>query len=181
MPRIEPSTPLPPPTLLRPESNFWKPFMNEKSRDSVLSWTLIALATAILLAIFYGAWCDIFDGRIYNPVLEWGARSRGPTHTTTQQIYRPGEMVYARVLFNKQRNISGILQWQLIDHIVRQFPERPGSLPIGVWDHEVPVERIPMDIEPGDYYFAGTVRYKVNWLSTVTYEIWTNKVTVVKP
>lgn len=153
----------------------------ERIRDNLLGWTLIGLASVILLAICYGAWCDLIDGRLYNPVLEWGARSQGPTHNTTQQVYHPGEMVYARVLFNKQRNVSGDLQWQLINHIVRQFPVRPGSLPIGVWDHIVPVEIIPNDIEPGDYYFAGTVKYKVNWLSTVAYSIWTNKITVVRP
>lgn len=156
--------------------------MNEKSRDSILSWTLISLAAVILLAVFYGIWCDVIDGRLYNPVLEFGKRSSGITHQTIKDTYHPGEMVYARVILQKQRNITGIIQWQLINKVTQKFPERPGSLPMGIYDHVVSVEQIPLDAQPGEHWFCGTVKYKVNWLSSpVTYDLWTNKFLVVKP
>lgn len=146
----------------------------------ITDWVVILLSATILLAMLYAGWCDLIDGRLYKPVIEFGSRFVGPTHLTTKLVYKPGEMVFARIAFQKQRNIPGIIQWTLINHDFRQFTERSGSLPVGVFDHIVPVEKIPIDIDIGEHWFCGTVRYKVNWLSTVSHSIWTNKFEVVK-
>lgn len=145
-----------------------------------IDWSIVIASGAIVLAVMYGIWCDVIDGRIYKPVLEFGSRFTGPTHHTTKSIYKPGELVYARIAMQKQRSIPGTIQWSLINHELKQYPARDGSLPAGVFDYVVPVEKIPMDAEVGEHWFCGTVRYRVNWLSTVSYSVWTNKFEVVR-
>lgn len=151
-------------------------------KDRFFTWGLIIMSVVLLIIVFAIGWMQLVDGRIVNPVIEYGVRSSsGITHETTKTSYYPGEKVYARVIFRKCRNIPGELQWELINDKVTMYPSRPGSLPIGIWDHVVPVEVIPYDTEPGEHWFAGTIKYRINWLSTVTYPMWTNKFNVVKP
>lgn len=144
-------------------------------------WVVLTLAGAILAALLYGFWAEVLDGRYVNPILEFGARSQQYTHQTLKLEYRPGEMVTARVLFSKNRNIIGEIQWYLINKRMYQYAIRKGSLPVGVWDLKVPVQEIPLDATPGDHWFTGSVRYWPNWIGKVEYPIWTNKFQVVAP
>lgn len=144
--------------------------------------TAIFLAAATLVIIAYGLWADQLDGRYIFPILEMGHRAQQFTHETTKTVYHPGEMVWARVLFHKNRSIDGVIHWNLIDGREVSFPCRSGTLPEGVWDKKVRVEQIPEDVVPGEHWFAGTVTYYPNWLSSgVTYQVWTNRFQVVRP
>lgn len=146
-----------------------------------IDWGIIVATGAIVLVVFYGFFLDVLDGRYVSPILEMGARSSGTfTHETTKKVYHPGEMVYALVRFQKNRNIIGTIQWHLIDGVMITYPSRTGSLPVGIWDKEVPVEVIPDDTKPGERWFCGTVVYHPNWLGMVTYPVWTNKFEVVR-
>jgi hypothetical protein len=146
-----------------------------------IDWAVVVASAAIVLAIAYGIWCDVIDGRIYNPVLEFGTRFSGPTHLVEKETYKPGEMVYANVLFHKNRAITGVIQWALINKELKQFPPRPGSLPVGIFNGKVRVEPIPLDANQGEHWFCGTVNYKINWLANLSYNIWTDKFEVVRP
>lgn len=157
-----------------------------ESRFSLLinklnDWVLIFLSTSIIIAVAALGWWDLIDGRVFNPVLEFGARSTLQTHMTEKLVYHPGEMVYARVLFQKNRPLRGILQWHLVNDEMRAFPPREGTLPVGIWDARVRVEVIPQDVTLNkDHWFCGTVTYRINWLATLPYSIWTNKFKVVR-
>lgn len=149
--------------------------------SKINDWVIIFLSFSILVAMAGLGYWDLLDGRVFNPVLEFGARSTNQTHMTEKLVYHPGEMVYARVLMQKNRSIEGVIQWHLIDDEVKTFPPRTGNLPIGVWDAKVRIETIPLESKPAaHYWFCGTVRYKINWLAYLTYNLWTNKFNVVK-
>lgn len=143
-------------------------------------WVILTLSGVILVSVTYLFYCDKIDGHILFPVLEMGARSSLYTHQTTKQKYHPGEMVYARVLMKKNRAITGILQWSLVNDEVKTFKSRPGSLPIGVWDIIVPMEPIPEDAKPGKYWFCGGITYQVNWLGKKHYDLWSNDFIIEK-
>lgn len=144
-------------------------------------WVLILLSLTILISIAALGWWDLIDGKLVNPVLEFGTRSTGVTHMTEKSIYHPGEMVYARVLVQKNRSVQGVIQWHLVNGEMRTFPSRPGSLPVGIYDALVKVEIIPDDMHLNkEYWFCGSIVYKINWLANLTYNLWTNKFKVVK-
>lgn len=149
------------------------------ARRQISDWVIVFMSAVLFVSVLYWAYCDMIDGKILNPILEMGTRSKVFTHQTTQTIYKPGETVYAHIMFHKNRNITGIIQWHMINHKMITFAPRPGSLPIGVWDKVVPVEQIPDDAKPGEHWFTGTVTYHPNWIGTVEYPVWTNKFQVV--
>lgn len=145
----------------------------------ITDWVVVAISFALVLGVGYWIWCDVVDGKIYNPVLEFGTRSTGVTHKTTKDVYYPGEMVMARVLFQKNRNLTGIIQWHLINKKITDFKSRQVTLPVGIWDTEVRVEILPEDTIPGEHWFCGVVTYLVNWLGKVEYPVWTNRFVVL--
>lgn len=149
------------------------------AKKQISDWVIIFMSAVIFMSVVYWAFCDMVDGKIYNPILEMGTRAKVFTHQTTKTAYRPGDMVYAHVMFHKNRNLVGIIQWHMINNQMTTFAPRNGSLPIGVYDQVVPVERIPDDVKPGEHWFTGTVVYRPNWIGIVEYPVWTNKFEVV--
>jgi hypothetical protein len=79
------------------------------------------------------------------------------------KVYRCGEVVIARFVFQKQRAISGLIQWKLVSNkpggMVTVYPPRTASSPPGITDHYAPVEPLPSVCESGKYHFEGTLNY----------------------
>ena len=148
--------------------------------DKIKDYGLVVASGVLVLAAVYFLYATALDGHMIRPVLDFGTRASIQTHRTMHDKYRPGDLVHAELLMHKNRNIEGIIRWNLIDGTVIRYPARVGSLPVGVWDKIVPVEVLPKDLQPGTYWFCGTVTYHVLWPGVVTYPIWTNQFEVVK-
>lgn len=116
------------------------------------------------------------DGSLYNKPIVFNSETLQTTRTT----YRPGEMVYAIVDFCKYRDIPAAIQWELIDTIIRFYPEETRSSPVGCFKKEMEIAKIPADVSPAPYYFVGLVRYKINRLSEVSYRLKSNTFEVVR-
>lgn len=145
------------------------------SVKQIIDRSAVILASALVIVVCYGIWADMLDGKLINPVLEFGTRSKEYTHRTTKCVYHPGEMVQAEVMFHKNRNLVAEIRWNLINDRLQSYPVRSGSLPVGIWDKVLDIERIPLDALPGEHWFCGTTVYRPNWIGKVEYPIWTNK------
>jgi hypothetical protein len=118
----------------------------------------------------------------YSPLTDEpvGAPGKAPTHWTTKTVYSPGETVYAKVNFFKDRDIEARIKWNLSDTFIRPYQTRPGNL-TSVSHHSskiVPIERLPLDLVPGEYFFVGMATYRINFLVDKSYHMKTNKFTV---
>jgi hypothetical protein len=161
----------------------------------IYEWSVVSLALLILTLTGAGLWLQFLDGQVVNvpvlfndphpythpvdPHLERPVVG-GVTHQTTAQNYKPGEIVYAYVDVIKSRPEPGKLQWQLMDQRFYPYVAREGVLPIGHHHQVVAIERVPLHVPPGQYHFAGTVTYSVNFLKDVHIPLRTNCFQVVE-
>lgn len=81
------------------------------------------------------------------------------THTTTKQVYKPGEKVCATVIFIKKQENGSTIQWNLHGPTPHIYDRRPRLYsPDDKWKHKMCIERLPVDIIPGKYSFNGHVK-----------------------
>lgn len=137
----------------------------------VVALLIITVGSAIL---FYFAY---LDGVSINPVIKFN----NTTLITEKNEYKPGEIVKAKIDYCKYRHITPTVQWSLTDTYLKYFPERKGGIiELGCKSMIIEVEKIPMDTYPGQYYFSGLVKYRVNGMRELSYELTTNKFMIVK-
>ena len=158
--------------------------------EKLNSWPMVIIAGLLLLLSCVGFFMANLDGTAVNPIVTFNKPHRpelprysvdtpvcpgGVTHQTTKSSYNRGDVVEVYVNLTKHRNLPAIVQWNLMDARFYPYVARRGVLPVGDQELVVPVEKIPMHIPSGEYYFTGTVTYQVNFLRQLVFTIKTNK------
>jgi hypothetical protein len=156
--------------------------MIKKFVDNQIAILGIIITTGYL---FYGylAWVDGQHLRTIATIHSQPSKNANEgcvTHVTTKQEYKRGETVEAIVMIDKYRNIEGTVQWNLMDARFYPYAARRGVVPLGEHTLTVPIEKIPMHIPPGDYYFSGSVKYEPNPIADIYIPIRTNRFRVVE-
>lgn len=129
------------------------------------------------LCLFGLGYFTIFDGTITRKVITFESTEL----VTTQDVYRPGDVVQAPVSFCKKRPIIPEVQWSLIDTYLKLYAEESRGTP-ATGCHEVifDIEKIPADSYPGTYHFVGKLKYKANPFRTIEYVLSTNYFKVIR-
>lgn len=82
---------------------------------------------------------------------------------TTQDIYHPGDTIYAYFKFCKKRPLPAVVQWSLVDTILRIYPAKDSDLAVQCYDNAIyPIEKLTDTIPPHSYHFSGTYLYQLN-------------------
>ena len=139
-------------------------------------WWLIALCVLLLMANFFPQTIEY----VY-PLLDQQG-SNLMNMDTDQQIYRCGQTVSAQMIFQKQRNISGMVRWTLVPNNpnghIEIYPSRVAASAIGIYNTWVNIEPLPNICQPGRYHFEGTITYPL-LLGNVSYNLRTTCFKVV--
>lgn len=143
--------------------------------DYIYRSVLLGLTAILAFSVLYLMYLSS-DGSLFNEPITFNSTLL----QTTKQTYKPGETVFAIVDFCKHRDIAANVQWEIVDTVIRFYPEETRSSPIGCFRKEMEVAKIPPDLSPAQYYFVGLIRYRINPLSEVQYRLNTNTFTVVK-
>jgi hypothetical protein len=145
-----------------------------KKQDGFIYLSIILSVVLILFILLLGFY-QFIDGIYYKPVLEFESN----IFQTTKNYYFPGETVYVKMKFKKNRDLQGVMKWALIDGRFYGYIERITSLPIGEYDFIYEIGKIPeLSFVPDlneDWYFSGCVSYEVNSINTVVYSLRTTK------
>lgn len=132
------------------------------------------VVTMTLLAIYF----NFIDGRVFNKAIIF--TSDILSIETDKTEYKAGDEVQGHFMFCKKRNITGIVQWTLVDHILSFFPPKSSTVTVGCHDLWAPIAVIPKSIEKHDkMYFEGYIRYQVNPFSTVTVPLKTKSFSII--
>jgi hypothetical protein len=144
----------------------------KKLYHGIIICALALIAFAVLDVIYMSS-----DGLYFNKPIDI---KNGGLLQTTANTYRIGDEVQATLNFCKNRNIGGVVDWQLIDSYVRFYQAQRVSLPLGCYSVNEDLGLIPSDVHLGTYHFTGLLTFKINSLTTVSYPLYTNDFTVVK-
>lgn len=133
---------------------------------------------AVTLAGSFGLiWLVFIDGQLVNPVL-----TTDGVLQTSQDVYHPGDSVFAYYSYCKRRPLEATIQWNLADTYIKSYLPSQSDFPIGCREKVlVDVQTIPKDTYPGEYYFIGSVSYELNAWNKVIYPLRTNTFQVVRP
>lgn len=93
---------------------------------------------------------------------------------TEKEYYYPGELVYGQFSIIKNRALRASVQWYLVDTFMFPYVEQNSNIPLGFSDKLIPIEKIPISVTPGVYYFLGTVVYRLNDFNSVNYTFRSN-------
>jgi hypothetical protein len=130
-------------------------------------WLIFAIGVLFVLTIFPITGIEVY------PVIDT-LGSNMTSMETKDKVYHCGDVVVARFTFQKQRAISGVIQWKLVADkpggSVVLYPPRTASSPPGITDHYAPVETLPPVCEPGRYHFEGSLNYPL-LLGRVSYPL----------
>lgn len=100
--------------------------------------------------------------------------------TTEFETYHPGDIVRAKISYCKNRQLTAVTQWNLVDTYLRIYPEKSSDVGVGCKNVYIDVEPIPMDIYPDLYYFEGEITYEINSLNIIKVPLKTNTFRVVR-
>jgi hypothetical protein len=134
--------------------------------QKVEAWGVVILAGLLFLAMIVIGWMMFIDGTIWRPVIVY----ESTLLETDKSIYSPGDLVYARIEFYKSRNLVGEQKWNLVDGRIFPYASRKVSIPSGVTDKWVLIEKLP-NCETGEYHFEGLSTYQVNPLRSISYKL----------
>lgn len=129
-------------------------------------------AIFMMLAGIYMFFLLVVDEQ-WHPVIDWEGGNQ-VNMLTDKKVYHSGEVVRARMTFQKLRNVTGTVKWMLINNHIDAFPPRPAMTPPGIYDKEFDIERLPINVSKGRHYFVGYLTYKINPLKEVSYTIRTS-------
>ena len=128
------------------------------------------LWVSILGLALFGYW-HFIDGTIIRKPLEFYMDIENME--VEKEVYAPGEDVRVYTSFCKNRNAVGVSTWSLVDTIVRFYPEKRASAPIGCYGVPDPAlfvaVSLPPDLVDGIYYLEGVSRVKINPVKTLIY------------
>jgi hypothetical protein len=144
--------------------------MNNKWFHLVSLICTFIIAFAVILAIYMLA-----DGVYFGVPLKL---SNGGEVFTTASSYHPGDEVQASFTYCKQRDIQGFVDYQLVDTYVRFYPAERFNVPLGCHTYNIDLGKVPGDVASEDYHFTGTITYRINSLTSVTYQLYSNSFTV---
>lgn len=83
-------------------------------------------------------------------------------------VVKRGTQVIFESEFYKHTDLSATVSRQLIDGNVYYYAEMPATNPQGYNKIKVTLD-IPSYAEPGKYYIRSIIKYRVNFLRTITY------------
>lgn len=138
------------------------------NRDKFIHWYYyISLSLIVILGsiLFY---YNYLDGTYVNPILT----SFSSTADPDKQTYHPGDDIYMKWDYCKQRDLAATLSVTLIDEIILTLPDFSRNAPIGCFKGKmIYMGRIPEATHAGKFTMHVVVKYKVNPMSEVRYEI----------
>ncbi|HEY8191650.1 MAG TPA: hypothetical protein VIG74_04435, partial [Alphaproteobacteria bacterium] len=130
-----------------------------------------------LVGILWLAWATIIDGQLVRPPLTFQTE---PIQVE-KEVYHPGEIVRGYMTFCKNRNMTGVVQWSLVDTYLKIYPNRDSAIAQGCYEKKlVEIEVIPMDSYPDMYHYEGTVTYRINAVNTSVVKLRTVPFRVVR-
>ncbi len=139
-----------------------------------MTMALVILLGILVLTVSY---FTLIDGTIMRKVVVYESYKI----QTTQDSYRPGDLVMAHVKFCKKRPIVPEVQWALIDTYMNFYEkEFRGTPAVQCYDTDFTIEKIPLDRLPGTYRFSGQISYRANPFRTVTITLDTNHFQVTR-
>lgn len=126
-------------------------------------WACFILLTTVVLGYTY---LSQIDGVYLNkPITFHYWFDKGEvTHLTTKMEYKPGEVVYAKIIAHKNQVWPAIIQWTLVDGCFHPYPPKSGVLEAGRTEKTVKVERLELDVKPGEDYFQGSATFDLNFI-----------------
>jgi hypothetical protein len=135
---------------------------------SVLCLSIIA--TAMLIAMYM-----LMDGVYFGVPIRL---ENGANVTTTAAVYFPGQEVQATLSYCRSSDLSGVIDWQIVDTYVRFYPASKMDLPTGCHTFTMDLGAVPSDVSSDTYHFTGVLTFKMNALTTVSYPLQSNNFTV---
>jgi hypothetical protein len=150
----------------------------------VNDWALITFAAVLVLVMLMIGWMA-YGEKYFNPVLDFVGGNQFNMETN-KAVYCCGDMVRARMNFQKTRPEVGTIKWLLrrtddtstVPYII-VYPARPIASPPGIYNGYVNVETLPGDCTPGQYHFEALVDYPLN-LNHQTYHLRTTCFQIVE-
>lgn len=131
------------------------------------SYALLLFSFTVMIVMIAVAITSLYHAT--HPVLDWTGGNQLDMQTE-KEVYHPGEMVRARMIFQKERPVTGTIKWYLKDHVYsKSYRERMAAAPVGIYDIMTEIERIPDDCPPGIFHFQGTINYPLNFLYSISY------------
>jgi hypothetical protein len=135
---------------------------------AVREWILVVICAILVGMVLY----PLSSIELY-PVLDWKGGNQYNMETFLS-VYRCGEVVKAQMIFQKQRNVKGVIRWMLVPNQpnghVDIFTERTLAAPVGIYNQWVNIERLPTICAPGKYHFKGTMTYPLLF-GQITYAV----------
>jgi hypothetical protein len=144
--------------------------MNNKWFHAVSVICMLIICFAVVMAMYMLA-----DGVDFNVPM----KIQDSELITTQGVYHPGDNVEATFEYCKGRDIPGFVDWQLVDTYIRFYPAQRIDLPLGCHSYNILLGSVPSDVASESYHFTGTLTYKINSLTSVSYSVYSDTFTVV--
>lgn len=129
---------------------------------------MVITIAVIVMTLFVFYW-KFADGVIFNKPIVW--TSDRMNIVTDKEIYEKGEMVKGHIGFCKLKNITGHLQWTLVDHYLIIYQGRDTVIGEGCREVDFDIQEIPKNTQSGSMHFEGFLSYKVNPFSSVVIEL----------
>lgn len=136
----------------------------------------VGLASLIVILVggLYLIWAFFLDGQLLNlPLIIHGQPQ------TLKSEYLPGETVYLRVDYCKNRQLDATLQCTLVDDYETFFSPRQTSNPVGCRISTVPIATLPDNVHAGVYHFECQATYHINGFNQAVVPWRTNDFNVV--
>lgn len=145
-------------------------------RDKIIHWyyyvslTLIVICGSILYFYRY------IDGVYYNPPLTFNTSTVVPDKTE----YRAGDTIYVDWKYCKHRPLTARMNVTLSNDIIITLPEFTRNAPLGCFEKSVLVIKIPEAVHAGMFTIEGVIKYQVNPMKTVVYNLKSTQFKIIK-
>ena len=100
--------------------------------------------------------------------------------TTDKQQYKNGEALYAKFKFCKHTTVDCEVNWAFIDDLIYNVPTHHGIVEPGCYEKDIFISNIPENLQPGRYHVIGEIKYQINPMQLITYNVSTNNFLIVK-
>lgn len=139
--------------------------------QKIREWVLVFVCACLVAFNFiHPAGVELY------PVLDFQGGNQF-TMATDKLVYHCGETVQALTIYQKQRQASGKIIWTLVrsdqngnNYVVKTYPPRDISRPVGIYHEWRQVEILPDTCEPGRYHFEGVLTFDL-WMGKAVYPL----------
>ena len=139
-------------------------------------WFSVLTSSLLMVLILFVGWLQWVDGVYYNPPMNL----EKSVLSTEKSTYKPGEIVKAKLVYVKNRNLPESMVWQFVHNIVWNMPAKKEDLPVGRHEMLIEIGHVPPGSQLGQASFEGLISYQVNIMNKITYFVQTTTFDVVQ-